>query len=86
MLRTVVNRCRNQCQQLVGKSSGHFLASSAGTRWAADTAYGSGGMLAWLIEHGIESHISVLDRVAQTNTTHLMTANATGSCNSFAKI
>jgi hypothetical protein len=24
--------------------------------------YGSGGMLAWLIEHGIEPHIPVLDR------------------------
>jgi hypothetical protein len=36
-------------------------------RLAADTAYGSGGMLAWLIEHGIEPHIPVLDRAGQTN-------------------
>jgi transposase len=34
---------------------------------AADTAYGSGGNLAWLIEHGIEPHIPVLDRTGQTN-------------------
>jgi Transposase DDE domain len=36
-------------------------------RLAADTAYGSGGMLAWLMQHGIEPHIPVLDRSAQTN-------------------
>jgi Transposase DDE domain len=36
-------------------------------RLAADTAYGSGGMLAWLMECGIEPHIPVLDRAAQTN-------------------
>jgi Transposase domain (DUF772) len=36
-------------------------------RLAADTAYGSGGMLAWLMERGIEPHIPVLDRSAQTN-------------------
>lgn len=34
---------------------------------AADTAYGSGGNLAWLMERGIEPHIPVLDRSAQTN-------------------
>jgi transposase len=34
---------------------------------AADTAYGSGGNLAWLVERGIEPHIPVLDRSAQTN-------------------
>lgn len=34
---------------------------------AADTAYGSGGMLAWLMERGIEPHIPVLDRSGQTN-------------------
>jgi transposase len=34
---------------------------------AADTAYGSGGMLAWLTERGIEPHIPVLDRSGQTN-------------------
>jgi len=33
---------------------------------AADTAYGSGGMLAWLMERGIEPHIPVLDRSGQT--------------------
>ena len=36
-------------------------------RLAADTAYGSGGMLAWLMQRGIEPHIPVLDRSAQTN-------------------
>lgn len=36
-------------------------------RLAADTAYGSGGNLAWLMERGIEPHIPVLDRSAQTN-------------------
>jgi transposase len=36
-------------------------------RLAADTAYGSGGMLAWLMKRGIEPHIPVLDRSAQTN-------------------
>jgi transposase len=36
-------------------------------RLAADTAYGSGGMLAWLMERGIEPHIPVLDRAGQTN-------------------
>jgi transposase len=34
---------------------------------AADTAYGSGGNLAWLMERGIEPHIPVLDRTSQTN-------------------
>ena len=34
---------------------------------AADTAYGSGGNLAWLMERGIEPHIPVLDRSMQTN-------------------
>ena len=34
---------------------------------AADTAYGSGGMLAWLMERGIEPHIPLLDRSGQTN-------------------
>jgi hypothetical protein len=34
---------------------------------AADTAYGSGGMLAWLTQRGIEPHIPVLDRAGQTN-------------------
>jgi hypothetical protein len=34
---------------------------------AADTAYGSGGMLAWLMERGITPHIPVLDRTGQTN-------------------
>jgi transposase len=36
-------------------------------RLAADTAYGSGGNLAWLMQRGIEPHIPVLDRAAQTN-------------------
>ena len=36
---------------------------------AADTAYGSGGNLAWLMERGIEPHIPVLDRAGQTNGT-----------------
>ena len=31
------------------------------------TAYGSGGMLAWLMQREIEPHIPVLDRPAQTN-------------------
>jgi transposase len=34
---------------------------------AADTAYGSGGNLAWLMERGIEPHIPVIDRSGQTN-------------------
>jgi hypothetical protein len=34
---------------------------------AADTAYGSGFMLAWLTERGIEPHIPVIDRTGQTN-------------------
>jgi hypothetical protein len=34
---------------------------------AADTAYGSGGMLAWLMGRGITPHIPVLDRTGQTN-------------------
>lgn len=34
---------------------------------AADTAYGSGGMLGWLMQRGIEPHIPVLDRSSQTN-------------------
>ena len=34
---------------------------------AADTAYGSGGNLAWLMERGIEPHIPVIDRSSQTN-------------------
>jgi hypothetical protein len=34
---------------------------------AADTAYGSGGNLAWLMERGIELHIPILDRTSQTN-------------------
>ena len=33
---------------------------------AADTAYGSGGMLGWLMQRGIEPHIPVLDRSSQT--------------------
>jgi transposase len=33
---------------------------------AADTAYGSGGNLAWLMERGIEPHIPVIDRTGQT--------------------
>jgi transposase len=36
-------------------------------RLAADTAYGSGGNLAWLMARGIEPHIPVLDRSSQTN-------------------
>ena len=34
---------------------------------AADTAYGSGGMLGWLMQRGIEPHVPVLDRTSQTN-------------------
>jgi transposase len=34
---------------------------------AADTAYGCGGNLAWLVERGIEPHIPILDRTSQTN-------------------
>lgn len=34
---------------------------------AADTAYGSGGNLAWLMERGIEPHIPIFDRSSQTN-------------------
>jgi transposase len=34
---------------------------------AADTGYGSGTMLSWLVERGIEPHIPVLDRADQTN-------------------
>lgn len=35
-------------------------------RLAADTAYGSGGNLAWLMERGITPHIPVIDRASQT--------------------
>src|SRR5271168_1549416 len=35
-------------------------------RLAADTAYGSGGNLAWLMDRGIEPHIPVIDRANQT--------------------
>jgi hypothetical protein len=41
---------------------------------AADTAYGSGSILAWLTERGITPHIPVLDRSHQTDgvfTSHL---------------
>jgi transposase len=34
---------------------------------AADTLYGSGGNLAWLMERGIEPHIPILDRTSQTD-------------------
>jgi transposase len=34
---------------------------------AADSAYGSGGNLAWLMERGIEPHIPILDHTSQTN-------------------
>ncbi len=36
-------------------------------RLAADAAYGSGGLLAWLVERGIAPHIPVLDRHQQTD-------------------
>jgi hypothetical protein len=36
-------------------------------RLAADTAYGSGGNLAWLMQRGIEPHIPVLDRAGQAS-------------------
>lgn len=36
-------------------------------RLAADTAYGSAGNLAWLMERGIEPHIPIFDRTSQTN-------------------
>lgn len=35
-------------------------------RLAADAAYGSGSLLAWLVEHGIAPHVPVLDRQHQT--------------------
>lgn len=35
-------------------------------RLAADAAYGSGGLLAWLVERGIALHVPVLDRQHQT--------------------
>lgn len=35
-------------------------------RLAADTAYGSGPMIGWLMRHGIEPHVPVLDRERQT--------------------
>ena len=34
---------------------------------AADTAYGSGGNLAWLMDRKIEPHIPIFDRSSQTN-------------------
>jgi hypothetical protein len=34
---------------------------------AADTAYGSGAMLAWLSGRGIEPHIPILDRSTQSS-------------------
>jgi Transposase DDE domain len=36
-------------------------------RLAADAAYGSGLMIGWLIQRGIEPHIPLLDRQHQTN-------------------
>lgn len=33
---------------------------------AADKAYGSGEFLAWLLEHGVQPHIPVIDRRHQT--------------------
>ena len=36
-------------------------------RFTADTAYGTGPMLSWLIERDITPHIPVLDRTSQTN-------------------
>ena len=36
-------------------------------RLAADAAYGSGLMIGWLMRHGIEPHIPLLDREHQTN-------------------
>ena len=36
-------------------------------RLAADTAYGSGLMIGWLMRRGVEPHVPVLDRERQTN-------------------
>lgn len=36
-------------------------------RLAADTLYGSGSMLNWLMQRGIEPHVPVLDRAEQTD-------------------
>ena len=36
-------------------------------RLAADTAYGSGLMIGWLMRRGIEPHVPILDRERQTN-------------------
>ena len=36
------------------------------SRLAADSAYGSGRLVAWLMRHGIEPHVPLLDRVTQT--------------------
>jgi hypothetical protein len=35
-------------------------------RLAADTAYGSGLMIGWLMRRGIEPHVPLLDRERQT--------------------
>jgi len=35
-------------------------------RLAADTAYGSGLMIGWLMQRGIEPHVPLLDRERQT--------------------
>src|SRR5205807_6400595 len=50
----------------VEASPARWTAEVAATR-VMDTAYGSGGMLAWLMQRRIEPHIPVLDRSAQTN-------------------
>ena len=36
------------------------------SRLAADSAYGSGRLVGWLIARGIEPHVPLLDRVTQT--------------------
>jgi hypothetical protein len=47
---------------------------------AADTAYGSGGNLAWLMERRIVPHIPILDRTSQTNgSSHATTSPTTAS-------
>lgn len=49
---------------MIDRTADHFGITPK--QLAADTAYGSGGNLAWLMERGIEPHIPVIDRANQT--------------------
>ena len=49
---------------LLRRAADRFAVSPE--RLAADKAYGSAGLLRWLFERGIEPHVPLLDRTAQT--------------------